>query len=65
MARKNPLEKAPIDTVGMDEDMKATLFGTSMDKLEKAYLAAHPDSSSAMEAVRRARRANRRPPVKE
>ena len=68
--RKDPTARvgnyvAPADSIGMDEGMKATLFGTPMDKVESAYVSGKGGSDSARDAVRRARRANRKPPVKE
>ena len=56
---------APVDSIDLDSAMKATLLGTPMDKVEKAYVGNKGPDSSAMEAVRRARRANRKPPVRE
>ncbi len=56
---------APVEAVGIDPEMKATLFGTAMNKTEKGYVKSRGGAVSAMEAVRRARRANKQPPVKE
>ena len=68
--RKNPTARAgnyvaPVDSSGMDASMKASLFGTKMDKTESAYIKGTGGRPSAMEAVRRARKANKRPPVQE
>ena len=73
MARKMPTARAgnyvaPVDTVGMDPAMKATLGLTKtekMDKTESAYVKGRGGAASAIEAVRRARRANKRPPLPE
>lgn len=68
--RGNPVARAgnyaqETDSTGMDESMKATLYGTKMDKTEKAYVKGTGGRASATEAVRRARKANRKPPVQE
>lgn len=68
--RGNPIARvgnyaAPIDTAGIDESMKNLMLGTDMDKVEKAYVEGKGNSPSSIEAVRRARRANKRPPLKE
>jgi len=55
---------APVDTVGMDPEMKSSLTGTPMNKVEKAYVQG-TGRKSAVEAVRRARRANKAPLLKE
>lgn len=54
---------APVDTAGMDPDMIVDLTGTKATKLESAYIKG-TGRKSAVEAVRRARRANRQPPLK-
>jgi hypothetical protein len=51
------------DTAGMDEEMKATLTGTAMNKTEKAYVQGTGRKSS-LEAVKRARKANKQPLVR-
>lgn len=56
---------AEVDSFGLDPELKATLLGTPMDKTESAYVASKGGSESSREAVRRARKANRKPPVKE
>lgn len=66
--RKYPTGKvgnyaAPVDTTGMDPDMIADLTGTKMTKIESAYVKG-TGRPSAIEAVKRARRANRQPPLK-
>lgn len=68
--RKSPVARAgnyaaEMDTFGLDPEMKATLLGTPMDKVESAYVSGKGGSESAREAVRRARKANRKPPVRE
>lgn len=68
MARKMPSGRvgnyrAPVDTVGMDEPMKALLTGTKMNKTESGYTKGR--GASAKEAVRRARKANKQPLLKE
>lgn len=67
--RRNPTIKAGNyategDTTGMDEAMKATLTGTPMTKVEEDYVKG-TGRESAKEAVRRARKANKQPPVRE
>jgi hypothetical protein len=52
---------APVDTAGMDEDMIGMMIGTKPTKVESDYMKSRPNS---MEAVKRARRANRQPPLK-
>jgi len=54
---------APVDTVGMDEDMKAQMTGTPMNKTEAAYVSG-TKRPSAVEAVKRARKANKQPLLK-
>jgi hypothetical protein len=49
----------------MDESMKALGLGKPMDKVESDYVAQSKDKSSATEAVRRSRKANRMPPLQE
>lgn len=53
-----------VDSTGVDDSMKETLFGTPTSKTEKAYLKHRGGAGSAKEAIRRARRANKQPPVK-
>lgn len=65
--RGNPLGRAgnyaqQVDTTGMDPEMQAQLLGTKMTKVEKNY--AKGGSPNAREAIRRARRANKQPPLK-
>lgn len=67
--RRNPVGRvggyaAEVDTTGMDPADIAQLIGTPMTKLEEDYVKGTGRASSK-EAVRRARRANRKPPVKE
>lgn len=54
---------SPIDTTGMDTEMLATLTGTKPNKVESDYIKGTGGRPSAIEAVRRARRANRQPPL--
>lgn len=68
--RKNPVAKVgnyaqEVDSVGVDPEMKSLMFGTKMDKTESDYVKGRSNAPSAMEAVRRARRANKKPPVLE
>jgi len=52
----------------MDDSMKENLEvrpTRSMDKTEKAYITSRGKASSAVEAVRRARKANKKPPIPE
>lgn len=73
MARKMPSARAgnyraPVDTAGMDSAMKETLGlkkTEKMDKTEAAYVKGKGQTASSIEAVRRARRANKRPPIPE
>ncbi len=51
---------APIDTTGMDEEMKSMLTGTPMTKNESAYVKGTGRQSS-ITAVKRARKANKQP----
>jgi hypothetical protein len=51
---------ADVDTTGMDEAMKAQLTGTPMTKIESDYVKGTGRASS-VEAVRRARKANKKP----
>ena len=53
-----------IDTTGMDPADIAQLIGTKATKLESDYIKG-TKRASAVEAVRRARRANKQPPLKE
>jgi hypothetical protein len=68
--RKNPTARignytAPIDTTGggIDNSMLNDMLGTPMDKTEASYVASRSGAPAAKEAVRRARRANKMPPV--
>ena len=54
---------APVDTAGMDEEMIIQMIGTKPDKIESDYMKGTGRASS-VEAVRRARRANKKPPLK-
>lgn len=54
-----------VDSTNVDPAMKEMMFGTKMNKTEKAYVKGARGRASAVEAVRRARRANKQPPVKE
>lgn len=68
--RGNPVARAgnyaaPVDSSGMDDSMKSMLYGTKMDKTEKNYVKGRGGAASSVEAVRRARKANRQPPLKE
>jgi hypothetical protein len=73
MPRKMPTGRAgnyaaPVDTAGMDPAMKASLQVTpteKMDKVESAYVKGKGGASSALQAVRKARKANKRPPLPE
>ena len=65
MARRNPIARvgnysAPIDTDGMDPEMKSTMTGTPADSTEKAYVAGSKNKATATEAVRRARKLARK-----
>lgn len=51
---------APVDTAGMDPDMIAMMIGTKPTKVESSYMR----GGGSSEAVRRARRANKQPPLK-
>jgi hypothetical protein len=53
-----------VDSTGMDDSMKAQMFGTKMDKTESSYLKGAKNKVSATEAVRRARKANKQPPLR-
>ena len=53
-----------IDTTGMSEDDKTFWTGTKMTKLESDYVKGTGRASS-VEAVRRARKANKQPLLKE
>lgn len=55
---------APVDTAGMDPAMIADLTGAKADKTERAYIKG-TGRKSAVEAVKRARKANKQPPLKE
>lgn len=53
---------APVDTAGMDPEMKDTLGSPKpkrMNKVEGAFMAGAKNKSTAAEAIRRARRANK------
>lgn len=70
MARKPPTFRignyaAPVDTAGMDQSMIDLGTGTKMNKTESSYVAGAKNKNTATEAVRRARRANRQPPIQE
>lgn len=67
--RKYPMGRAGghaalIDTTGMPPEMIIDLTGTKMNKLESDFVKGTGRASS-VEAVRRARRANKQPPLKE
>lgn len=68
MARKNPVAKVgnyastDVDSTGMDPEMQAQMYGTKMDKTESAYVKGTGRPSS-VEAVKRARKANKQPPL--
>jgi len=73
MARKSPIARvgnysAPAEKTG-DEAMDETLGfrgkAKGMDKTEKAYVAGRGGAASATEAVRKARKANKKPPLDE
>ena len=51
-----------VDTLGMDPEMKEQMLGTKMDKTEKNY--AKGGSPNAREAIKRARKANKQPPLR-
>lgn len=67
--RKNPTAKVgnyattDVDSTGMDPDMQAQMYGTKMDKTESSYVSGAQNKKTATEAVRRARRANKQPPL--
>ena len=73
--RGNPVARAgnyaqEVDTEGMDPEMMETLGlrrpkGTKMNKTESDYVKSAGGRSSATEAVRRARKANKQPSLKE
>jgi hypothetical protein len=77
MARKNPVARAgnyaqEMDSGAMgtmDQSMRDVLFNggdrnpTAMTGLEKRYVKGVGGRSSATEAVKRARKANRQPPL--
>lgn len=68
--RSNPIARvgnyaAPVDTAGMDQSMISMMTGTKMSKTEASYLKGAKNKASATEAIRRARRANKQPPLKE
>lgn len=53
-----------VDSTGLgDEAMEAQLFGTKPDKVEKDYMKGARNKTTAREAVRRARKANKKPPL--
>ena len=52
------------DSVGIDDSMKDTMYGTPTSKNEKEYLKSRGGAESAKEAIRRTRKANRQAPVK-
>lgn len=54
---------ADVDTAGMDPKMIEDLTGTKATKVESDYIKGTGRASS-VEAVRRARRANKQPPLK-
>ena len=68
MARKNPVARvgnytSPMDTTGIDQSMKKLMLGqapANMNKVESDYAKSKDDPTSAYEAIRRTRRANRR-----
>lgn len=67
--RGNPVARAgnyaaETDSVGMDESMKSSLYGTKMNKVESDYVKGTGRASS-VEAVRRARKANKQPPLRD
>lgn len=55
---------ADIDTVGMSDEDKALFTGTKANKVESDYIKGTGGRASAIEAVRRARKANKQPPLK-
>jgi len=55
---------ADVDTAGMDPAMIAQLTGTRANKVESDYIKG-TGRKSAVEAVKRARRANKQPPLME
>jgi len=67
MARKNPIMRvgnyaAPVDTSGMDADMKVFTNPPppiKMNKTESDYVKGAQNKDTAEEAVRRARKANK------
>jgi len=66
--RRNPLARAgnyaqEVDSTGLDPEMKNSLFGAKslgkMTKVERDYVKDKSGSASSVEAVRRARKANK------
>lgn len=55
---------AEIDTTGMSDENKAFFTGTKLTKLERDYVKG-TGRKSALEAVKRARKANKQPLLKE
>ena len=67
--RGNPVARVgnyvqDVDSVGVDQPMKDLMFGTPMTQVEKNYVKG-TKRPSAMAAVRKARKANKQPPVQE
>lgn len=54
---------ARVDESGMDPEMKGMMFGTKMTKLESDYVKGTGRASS-VEAVKRARKANKQRPLR-
>jgi hypothetical protein len=54
---------ADIDTTGMSDEDKTFFTGTKANKIESDYIKG-TGRASAVEAVKRARRANKQPPLK-
>ena len=67
--RKNPVAKvgnyasADVDSAGMDPNMQELMYGKPMDATEKAYVKGVGNRPSARQAVARARKANKQPPL--
>jgi len=67
--RKNPVARVgnyaqEVDPATLDPEMSSMMFGKKMDKTESAYVKGKKNSPTAIEAVRRARKANKAAPLK-
>ncbi len=68
--RGNPVARVgnyaqEVDSTGIDPEMKQVMFGTPMDPTESAYVQGTGNRPSAIQAVKRARKANKQPPLAE